>query len=253
VKAMKKVLIGCGIVVLLVIVAVGAVGFIMVRAGKKMVESGQKMAQAYKETDRLFAFTPPAGEIVTGEQLDRWLAVRQKVLPSVAAFKKRFESQPGKNPFVVIGAVMEQSGQFVDAHVAALKDRKMSALEYFWIARRVFTALQSGDALKDAELKDVVAAFGKMNEGARQRQQGGNSAAMYVPMTSEAIAKTLATIKQRKQALLATRDVTIADFMIAPMLESFSQMGEKGGRAGGKAGGNAAGVPVAVPAAAPAK
>jgi hypothetical protein len=217
---MKKVLIGCGVVLMLGVIVAAIGGVMAVRAIKNIAGQGEQMVKAYDATNTANPFDPEAAGPPTAEQLDRWLAVRRGVLPSVQGFKDTMESVQDRNPFAVIGAVVEEGGAFVDGHAAALGANAMSSDEYFWIGMRVYTALASGDARQDEDLKGLAAEIDKLM---RQQGQNNNAAAMYTSLTSAEIVTILEMVKERKETFLETKDVVFADYMIGPILMGIAQ------------------------------
>jgi hypothetical protein len=224
---MKKVLIGCGIVALLFFVLIAAGGYMLYRAGKSMVEFGQKIEASYRATNTQYPFHAPDDNLVANDQLTRWIAIREKLIPQVASFKEMMEGNKTKNPFTMFGTMMEQSSLFVDAHVRELDAKKMSAHEYFWISRHVLTALNSGDARKDPALKDVVDWMDKTEQQMNKNNNRGGLNNLFVPMTGKEIAETLVRIQPFKQKIIDTRDVIMSDIMVAPMLGAFTQINEQ--------------------------
>jgi hypothetical protein len=216
---MKKLLIGCGIVVLLIVVVVGAIGFLVAQSVRGMFQMGRQTFQLYADVNKEIPFKPPATNALSAVQVDRWLAVRKAMLPATEAFKGKLTGQKSKNPLTVLTLMTEQSSEVVKAHADALRAHKMSATEYFWIARRVITVLHGGDALKDPDLKSIADAQAR---SVMQMRQGGrgpigpgprpsNMDAMFVPMTSQEIMTSLAVLKSHKKAMLETNDLTMLD------------------------------------------
>jgi hypothetical protein len=219
---MKKVLIGCGLAVLLVVIAIAVVIFLVVREAKIIAAEVETLGKAYVETNRQFPFSP-GDEGVAGDQLDRWFAVRRDLLPAVENFKNEMNSSDRKGALSTIGTMRKQGGAFVAAHMDALNANEMSADEYYWIARKVYTALGSGDALRDEELKEVLEALGPMGGSGGGPRGNANAGALYSPMTGEEIAAALAAIKERRDAFLETRGVILPDFTIGPIVDAINQ------------------------------
>ena len=174
---MKKIAIGCAIVMLIGLIAFGAAGFWAYRAAKPMIQSASEYLARAKElaaiSDKLNnkgPYTPPQTGELTQSQLDRFLAVQVRVRGQLGnrwselqthaeAVRKRMDAHSGDLSFSEFTQIFSEFASiYTDARraqVDALNIQKFSEAEYSWVRRSVYEAagvnLASGIDMKQIE------------------------------------------------------------------------------------------------------
>jgi len=159
---MKKILIGCGIVALVVfLVCGGIVGFFSYRVVQLMGDF-ERAAASIASVERNHPFTePPEGTRLSDNtaRFDTFLQVREDVgthvrqIPLIAQMIDADQEQPAIDPtpmefFRMIGQIpkaMEDIAQTMD-------DQQMSFSEYGWYVTGILAAIREGAALGDNDL-----------------------------------------------------------------------------------------------------
>jgi hypothetical protein len=186
---MKKVFIGvgigCGVLVLLGVIAVGVAGYWVKQKVGGSVESlqqvSQQMAEQRKELaalDQAHPFTPPKeGEMLalSEARLLEYLAVREQALPVFQEFEQKGKALEQKHQGKEgpdLGAIMEATGMLTQliaqvhaAYIEGLKQHRMSPREY----RAITTALYS--SLMVGAMEQAQKAGGQAREGMEEALQ----------------------------------------------------------------------------------
>jgi len=147
---------GCGIPILLSIVLTIGGGIVMMKPFTKAVDSQKALVAAHGEREE---FVPAAGGL-TAERLEKFMAVRQELVPLCANFTEigeKFQKldkldadgeEPSKGElFSAIGDVMGAAfgiasniGRFTQARNEALLAQEMALGEYIWIYTLVYNS-----------------------------------------------------------------------------------------------------------------
>jgi hypothetical protein len=209
----KKVLlgvgIGCGTLVLLGMIGIGAGAWWLKRqvgdSVSNMVESGQKMqaiGQELQALEKSHPFTPPPeGEVLalSEERLLSYLAVRETALPVYTEFQKKaeaFEAEHENKENPDLGAAMKATGLLTElmakvhgAYIDGLKKQGMSPREFRTITQTLYSSMVTG----------VVDQAQKAGAAARQEALESVREQMKDPSLTE---EQLAEMKEHEQALL---------------------------------------------------
>ncbi len=154
---MKKLAIGCGVVVLLlfvVVVGVGYYGLMKVRGTVAQFAELSKIPEIEGEVRVKTAFTPPASGVLTAKQVDGLLQVQKRVHDRLgenfARFQRTYQSLAQKKEATaadfpdLMSAYRDLAAMFLDAkrtQVAALNDTGLSLDEYRWIRSAAYQAI----------------------------------------------------------------------------------------------------------------
>jgi hypothetical protein len=178
---MKKLLIGCLIIIVLGIVGFVAAGYFLYRAASPMVENARnylenvgKLGELEKDVRNTASFAPPSNDELSQTQVDRFVRVQQSVRTALgqrvdeieAKYKHlKAEAEPKREPTFteVMSALGDMVNLVVDAkraQVNALNQESFSSSEYSWVRSRVYQAA-------GIELSSVID-FQKIAEAARQ-------------------------------------------------------------------------------------
>lgn len=167
---MKKLAIGCGIVVLVLGVAGAGIGYYMYRqfagAITQFAELG-KAPEIEREIRNRSPFTPPASEELTGDQVEKLVQVqsevRRRLGERMKALEEKYRSFSEKENATITDApaLMRAYGDlaatWLDAkrgQVDALNAAGLSLDEYRWIRDQVYRAL--GQPYVDLDIAKIV-------------------------------------------------------------------------------------------------
>jgi len=156
---MKKLLVGCLIVVVIAIIGVGAAGYFAYRAVKPVIDNASNYMEKAREVTRLgenitvkTPFDPPASGELTQQQVERFIAVQTRVRSELSdkwtqieQKSKELREKTDRNrqdwTFAEFTSVFSDIANiWVDARksqVNALNTQKFSEGEYEWVRRRV--------------------------------------------------------------------------------------------------------------------
>jgi hypothetical protein len=168
---MKKVLLGCGGVTVLLVIAGGALGYFYVyRPARQYIASFAQLEEVPKlnaQVRNKAAFTPPASGELTPELVDRFMktqdALRARMgarLEELDAKYKAFDKARGDSTAPPVREIFEglkDLGTLVvqakRAQVEALNEQGFSVAEYEWTRNTMYQAL--GMPIKEG-LQDVI-------------------------------------------------------------------------------------------------
>jgi len=167
---MKKLLIGCAVLLALVAVG-GSIGSYMVYRKVSSTVSGFAELATIPELERSVKNRTPFQEPASGEvkpaQLDRYLSVQQKVRSRlgarVAEFEQKYRTLLAKDSATVtdapalISAYRDLATTYVEAkrvQVDALNEAGLSLDEYRWVRRQAYAAL--GMPMMDLDMSQLV-------------------------------------------------------------------------------------------------
>ncbi len=156
---MKKLAIGCAVVLVLVLVVGGILGYVFVwRPASAYIASLRQLGEV-SELDRQVAnrspFTPPSGNELTADMMTRFAAVQQGMQqalgPRFAELKTKYDyldrlqKEEHRQPTLTeaLGAAKDLVGVFVmakRAQVESLNQARFSLEEYNWVRSRVYNA-----------------------------------------------------------------------------------------------------------------
>jgi hypothetical protein len=174
---MKKIAVGCLIVFLIGIVAFGVAGFWAYRAARPMIESAggyitraRELASISDRINNKSAYVPPTTGELTQSQVDRFLAVQNRVRGQLGSrwselqthaqeVQKRLDNHSGDLSFTEFTSIFSEFANiYTDARraqVEALNIQKFSESEYSWVRQRVYEAagvsLTGGIDMKEIE------------------------------------------------------------------------------------------------------
>jgi|SRR5690606_12533602 len=157
---MKKLAIGCGLALLVLLVVVGVGGYFVFNKVSETVADFAALGEIpaiEREVRNTAAFDPPDGGELTPEQVSRYVQVQQQVRERLGArdeelnrqyanLSERMDRDEGTvmDAPQVIAAYRDLARTFVDAkrtQVQALNDAGFSLAEYDWVRRQMYAAL----------------------------------------------------------------------------------------------------------------
>ena len=149
---MKKILVGCLIVVVIAIIGVGAAGYFAYRAVKPVIDNASNYMEKAREVTRLgenitvkTPYDAPANGELTEQQVERFIAVQTRVRSELSDKWTQIEqkSKELRDKANVTSVFSDIANIWVDARksqVNALNIQKFSEAEYEWVRRRVYEA-----------------------------------------------------------------------------------------------------------------
>lgn len=162
---MKKLAFGCGILVLLAVVAGGFAAYWLYNKGRQVYSQAEQYVSSFAELGKAAdldrqvtnqsAFTPPADNTLTAAQVERFLGLQQQMRGTLGArfdqIKARYErlqarqgTQDGAQSLNEgLAALKDLAGLVLDVrkiHVEALNKQNMSVDEYRWLRDQVYAA-----------------------------------------------------------------------------------------------------------------
>ena len=159
---MKKLLVGCLVVILIACVGFAVAGYYAYRWAQPMIQNAGDYLDRAREMSRLgdrvankSPYSPPPSGELTQSQVDRYLAVQSRLRDELAARWKEIETKAaqiqektkgnqGELTFTEFTTVLSDlSGIYLEARreqVNALNVHKFSDAEYSWVRLRVYEA-----------------------------------------------------------------------------------------------------------------
>jgi len=149
---MKKILVGCLIVVVIAIIGVGAAGYFAYRAVRPVIDNASNYMEKAREVTRLgenitvkTPFDAPANGELTQQQVERFIAVQTRVRSELGDKWTEIQqkSKQLRDNANFTSVFSDIANIWVDARksqVNALNIQKFSEAEYEWVRRRVYEA-----------------------------------------------------------------------------------------------------------------
>lgn len=170
---MKKLAIGCGIVLVIAVVAGGIGAYYLLHKAQSLV-AGLTELKVVPDLERQVRntspFAPPASGELSADQVARYVAVREQVRQTMGArFKeldahyKALSERINRNQHSaldipeMIGAYKDLAGLYIlgkRAQVDALNARNLSLSEYRWIQQQAYSAI--GVPFTDMDVSQVI-------------------------------------------------------------------------------------------------
>ena len=159
---MKKILVGCFIVLVVAVIGLSVAGFYAFRWARPMIDSTANYLDRAREMARLAdriaiksPYVPPASGELTAPQVERFVAVQTRVRSELGArwteietkaaqIREKTQANQRDLTFAEFTAVLSDiAGIYMEARrvqVDALNVQKFSDAEYTWVRRRVYEA-----------------------------------------------------------------------------------------------------------------
>jgi hypothetical protein len=159
---MKKILVGCLIVLAIAIIGLGAAGYYAYRAVKPVLDNASNYMEKAREVTKLgeeitikTPFEPPVSGELTQSQVERFIAVQTRVRSELddrwgqieqKSREIRARAEANKNDWTLsefANVFSDIASIWVDARksqVKALNIQKFSESEYEWVRKRVYEA-----------------------------------------------------------------------------------------------------------------
>jgi hypothetical protein len=172
---MKKLLIGCLVIIVLGAVVIGVGSYFLYRAASPLIQDARNYLEGMSQlgeidrqiTNRSSYAAPASGEL-TDPQVQRFVRVQEHVRGQLGQRFKEIESKyeylrSSNNPSVteLLSSLREITGVYVDARryqVEALNRENFSQGEYSWVRDRVFEAagMEIGSRIDIEKLSEAI-------------------------------------------------------------------------------------------------
>lgn len=175
---MKKLLLGCLVILILGVVAAVVGSYFLYRAASPLIQDARDYVQGMSELDDLerkisnqSSYTPPASGELTDSQVARFVRVQEQVRTQLgqrfAQIEERYrylkDGAPQNDVPIteLLGSLRDITGVYVDARryqVEALNNQTFSQDEYSWVRDRVFQAagVEIGSRIDLGKLQDAI-------------------------------------------------------------------------------------------------
>ena len=229
---MKKVLIGCGIITLLLVVLVIG-GFVYTGIKIKQVTDGYKVAAAdIEKLDTTYPFATPADGALSQERLDSYFQVRDAMLAKVQAnptVQKIIDSKNGKTANIGFGEMLKLGTSFgrelMEGFAAELEKHKMSPAEFSFNTEAIYASINEGKKKADPILTEIYDKFDVAVDNistAFKNQQGnqqqlnvsfGSTLSTLETQAADVLARNIELVKQHKDQLLDFPEVAYVELI----------------------------------------
>ena len=170
---MKKLLIGCGVVLVVALIGAAVVTYFVVNKVKTTVAEFAVLGEVpdiERGVTNKAGFAPPASGELTAAQVDHLVGIQQQIRDLLGARFAEFEKKYAElsrrmdqdrgtvlDAPAVIGAYRDMAHMYVDAkkaQVASLNKAGLSLEEYRWIRQQAYAAL--GMPVLDADIGRII-------------------------------------------------------------------------------------------------
>ena len=159
---MKKVLIGCAGVAVVLMIAVGIGGYFVFNAARGYIEGFVELAERVPELNAQVvdqsAYAAPADAGLSADQIERYMGVQQTMTEALGARYRTMEAQyaewdemrkGGREPGLreIMQAWQDMLALIIDAkqaQVQGLNEQDFSLAEYHWVREQVLLSLGHG-------------------------------------------------------------------------------------------------------------
>ena len=175
---MKKLLVGCLVILVLGAVLLTVGSYFLYRAASPLIQDARDYVQGMSELSELdrqianrSSYAPPASGELTDDQVERFVRVQEHVRSQLGQRMKEIEqryehlrSNSGVNQVPLselISSLRDMTGVYVDARryqVEALNRERFSQDEYAWVRNRMFEAagMEIGSRIDIDKLQEAI-------------------------------------------------------------------------------------------------
>ncbi len=216
---MKKVLMGCGITSLIILIIVVYGGYRLYRFAQDIGLQVKSVNERYETLDVQIPFTEPDDGLILPNRFDLWIQLRMGLSEQINGMVDSI----GGFSIDTIFQIREQTFEMADLFAASLETVSMSPSEYLWITRQVVGVLNSGDALANPQMSEMIQAFQDLGEDNRDRREGMDVYSLEEPVTYNQIIRACDLLIDKKEHFLSSINVFYADLALMVLLENDDQ------------------------------
>jgi len=202
---MKKLAIGCLVVVVLFAVGGGIAGYWLYSKARGYIAQFQALEKLDKNVTNVAAFTAPANGELTDDMVRRFVAVQERMSARLGArvaemkakqdaFQKRQEAesrQPSASEAIaVVSDMMKLILEGKAAQVDALNEQRFSLEEYAWVKGQVYRA--AGMTVAELSVKNLPELA---RQGGSVTKEVGDAVGDVPPRNKELVAPLIPKLK----------------------------------------------------------
>jgi len=147
---MKKILIGCGVFFLILVILFIVLIYFINKHMREFNRIRVTLIKSYYETNRNYLFQEPQNNELDAERIILFIEIHQNIQKKITVNKSSFEKV--KSPFKMLSTMLKTLENIGNAHIELLKEKQMSLREYQWISKNVFAVIMK---LKDSDNEDL--------------------------------------------------------------------------------------------------
>ncbi len=213
---MKKVLMGCGIAFLIVLIIVGYVGYRFYRFTQNVVIDVKNVSERYRALNVQIPFFEPDDGLISPDRFDIWIKLRVDLSEKVNEMINTIDHFSIES----ILRVREQTFEMADLFAESLEGVFMSPAEYIWITQQIAGVLNSGDARVNPEMGELITAFDDLRENFGSGNNDRNIRNLGVPVTNSQIIRSSKLLLENKESFLSSIKVFYADFFVFTLIQN---------------------------------
>jgi hypothetical protein len=217
---MKKVLVGCGIAFLIVLMIGGYFGYRVYRFASDVGHQVKNVKERYETLNTQIPFEKPDNGLISSDRFGTWLNLRLDLIEDMSEITDSLEK-------FSIGSVLkikDRSIELAHAFAEALETVSMSPDEYMWITHQVIGVLNSGDARANPQLHPLIEAFDELDKGDDEKShKNHNVHSLGMPVTYAQINQISKLLLKNEQPFLSSIKVFYADMALYAIIKGFDE------------------------------
>jgi hypothetical protein len=212
---MKGLLIGCGVILAIVIIAVVVIGYFGVQTFKNVGEQVDNMKDNFAGLNALYPFEEPSDGLIASDRYEIWLTVRDSMLTSVAAYDTIVKHFSLKS----VGRLKDHTFMSMQRIGRQFRETGMSPKEYIWISRQMAGAFASGDLRARPEFSDLVQAYDELEKDDENIKRDYDFKDFSTPVTSLQIKRIMTLLAKNPDRCQQSMKVFYMDMIISSMAD----------------------------------
>lgn len=213
---MKKILIGCGVIILLGIIGLAVTCYGLYRVGKSMIDSATEIQAKYQAVDAKYSFSAPADGALTEAQIDKWIEIRKAVAAPSSEFRGLMSGKA--EGFGAVKKMFSLMKQLATDHAAALDTNQMSSGEYVWITEQVLGVITSDEGKKNEKIKALADEIDRIERQGQASGQMASLSMMGATLSKEQLTKMIPLVETRSDQIAQLKDVFALDAFIIDII-----------------------------------
>jgi len=213
---MRKLLIGCGVVLVIFVAVFGYFSYRAFKGVASMVGQMQNLGAQLQATNAQYPFTAPQDGLIGQERFEDWLAVRREVVEVSSALMKEMEGVRNiGSAFSRVSDVLVRPGE---ALLAALANHQMSADEYLYVTGQVFGTLEDPDIVNRPEAQSLVSAFDRMRQESVQVSTNQSAPSLAQQVSTTQAQNVLQLMLGHEEQVVDVLTVSLGDVVLQQLL-----------------------------------
>jgi hypothetical protein len=208
---MKGLLIGCGVILTVVIIAVVVIGYFGVQTFKNVGEQVDSMKDTFAGLNALYPFEGPSDGLIPSDRYEIWLTVRDSMLTSIAAYDSIVKNFSLKS----VGRLKDHTFLSMQRIGKQFKETGLSPKEYIWISRQMAGAFTSGDLRARPEFADLVQAYDDLEKDDQKIRRDYDFKDFSTPVTSLQIKRIMTLLAKNPGRCKQSMKVFYMDLIIS--------------------------------------